>query len=55
MATHTSTRRHRTRKSAPRRLVATFAKHWLLAFAAHVTATLVAIVAAHVLGMPGCG
>ncbi len=54
MATHTSTRRHRTRKSAPRRLGAAFAEHWLLAFAAHVTATIVLLVA-HALGAPGCG
>jgi hypothetical protein len=55
MATHPSTRRHRTRKSAPRRLAAAFAEHWLLAFAAHVTATIVVVVTARALGTPGCG
>ena len=55
MATHKPTRRHRTTKSAPRRLAAAFAEHWLLAFAAHVTATIVLLVLAHATGMPGCG
>ena len=55
MATHKSTRRHRTTKSAPRRLVAAFAEHWLLAFAAHVTATVVLLVLAHAARVPGCG
>jgi hypothetical protein len=55
MATHKHTRPHRTRKSAPRRLVAAFAEHWLLALAAHVTATIVLVVLAHATRVPSCG
>ncbi len=55
MATHTSTRRQRTRKAARRQLAAAFAEHWLLAFAAHVTATILLVALAHALHLVSCG
>jgi hypothetical protein len=55
MATHKPTRRHRPAKSTPRRLAAAFAEHWVLAVAAHVTATIVLVVLAHAMRLPGCG
>lgn len=55
MATHASTRGQRTRKSARRHLAVAFAEHWLLAFAAHVTATILLVVLAHELHLVSCG
>ena len=55
MATHKPTRRHRTTKSTRRRIAAAFAEHWLLALAAHVTATIVLVVLAHATRLPSCG
>ncbi len=55
MATNTTIRRQRARKPTRRHLVVAFAEHWLLAFAAHVTATVVLVVVFHVLQIASCG
>lgn len=55
MATHATTRRQRTRKLTRRHLAVAFAEHWLLAFAAHVTATVLLVVLAHALHLVSCG
>ena len=55
MATHASTRRQRNRKSTRRQIATAFAEHWLVAIAAHVTATILLVVLAHVLRLVSCG
>ena len=58
MATRTSTRRQHTanRNRTPRRrhFASAFAEHWLLAFAAHVTAALLFALMTHLLHV-SCG